>query len=459
MCETSVAPKSAMVSITPELVRALKSTIDSYTSKPNGLPGVVYKIINKDGTTVFEHASGLRGLETDKPMTLDTVFSIASCTKLITAIAAMQLVEQGKLDLDSERQVDQLAPELRDVKVLDGGPDGKLQLVEKKTKITLRMLLTHTAGFSYSFANPKLKKWYDPIGIFESDESTIFGQPLVNQPGEKFEYGVNMDWAGRLVERVSGLSLDEYCQKFIMKPLRLSETTYFPSQDMKERLAFIHERKENGNIQVSQHGHLFRQSLLASTPEEIKATVNSGGGGMFSTVPGYCEILATLLNHGTHPKTGTQILKRSTVDEMLKNQLPDLPDFARNLSPPAKPYYVNGAPEMYPQQGNPPQGWGLSFFKLLEAGPTGRSTGSVFWSGLFNLIWWVDFERGIAGMIASQILPFGGKSLKHSCQSSGHDICSFVKEADTVIKSVTDPDLFMCQAEVEAAVYAEIAKA
>ena len=178
------------------------------------------------------------------------------------------------------------------------------------------MLLTQCeAGFGYSFSNVKLKKWYDPEGILEdtNEESDIFGQPLVNQPGEKWEYGVNIDWAGRLVERASGLSLDEYFQKFIFAPLGMSRTSFFPSTEMKKKLAYLHQRAPDGHIEVREHGHVLRRPLMASTPEKIKATVNSGGAGIFGTPSEYCEIIAMLLNHGTHPKTGQQILKQDTV--------------------------------------------------------------------------------------------------------------------------------------------------
>lgn len=137
-----------MASITPDTVNGLKATIDSYISKPNGIPGMVCSFINKDGDTVFEYAAGKRGIGSAEPMTTDTLFWIASCTKLITAVAAMQLVEQHKVDLDNGQQTEDILHELKSIKVIEEMADGKLRLVDKKRQITLRMLLSHT-GMSH----------------------------------------------------------------------------------------------------------------------------------------------------------------------------------------------------------------------------------------------------------------------------------------------------------------------
>lgn len=140
-----------MGKISAEVVNELKARLDKVTSKPNNIPGLVFAAVDKSGDIIFEHASGKRGLGSEEPMTTDTVFWIASCTKMIVSIAVMQLVEQGKLALDDVELVEELAPELRDVKVLEEGPDGKLSLVDKKQGITLRMLLSHTGNTSNFF--------------------------------------------------------------------------------------------------------------------------------------------------------------------------------------------------------------------------------------------------------------------------------------------------------------------
>ncbi|KAJ4215071.1 hypothetical protein NW759_010100 [Fusarium solani] len=357
-----------------ETTTTLRETIDAYTQRPNGIPGLVYIVVDRDGRHVFAYVSGKRGSGQLEDMTLDTTFWIASCTKLVTTIAAMQLVESGKVRLDREEDIQLILPELSRISVVEEGADGALKLVDQR-KITLRMFLTHTAGFGYSFSNRKLKKWFEPVGIneFDDQDHDVYTQPLVNQPGSAWEYGIGIDWAGRLVERMSSLSLDDYCRLHIFEPLGIQRMTFFPTAEMKENLAYLHRRNEDGSIQLSEHGHLMRRPLLLSTPSQVQATSNSGGAEMFS------------------------------------NQIPQFPDFSRNQEPVCKPSLMNDDSELYPQPGNPPQGWGLSFFSLLQPDPTGRAAGTAWWSGLANLIWWADVETGIGGMLATQILPYGGK--------------------------------------------------
>lgn len=176
----------------------IKQSLDSVTSNSkSGVPGLVFASIDKNGEMLTQQASGRLGLDSDEPMTLDTVFWIASCTKMIAGIACMQLVEQGKLDLDDSQSLYKLCPELKEKKVIVDAGNGKkgkegLKLVEKEKEITLRMLLDHTAGFGYTFFNEKLRDWGRPIGYdeFTGDEKDVLEMPLVNQPGSRWEYGV-----------------------------------------------------------------------------------------------------------------------------------------------------------------------------------------------------------------------------------------------------------------------------
>ncbi|KAJ9643948.1 hypothetical protein H2201_008086 [Coniosporium apollinis] len=388
-----------------QATQAVQSSLDSVTGNPEtGIAGLVFVSVDKNGDTLAAAASGNRGLKSKEPMTLDTVFWIASCTKMITGIACMQLVEQGKLSLDDPSVVYKLAPELEKVQCLD--EQGKL--VDRKGDITLRMLLSHTAGFGYSFFNERLRDFGRPIGFdeFTGDAKDILKMPLVNQPGDRWEYGTNIDWAGILVERASGMKLNAYFQKNIFEPLGLKNISMFPNAEMKSQLATMHQRWGGGKLE--ERDHIFRRPLMAETEEEQDRIFNAGGAGCFAKPAEYCQILATLLNNGTHPKSGAQILKKETVDTMFENQIPQFPDFARQGIPAAKPDQTNPAPELFPQEGNPPQGWGLTFFlTTTELGMTGRAPNSAWWAGLANLFWWADREKGVAGMIASQVLPFG----------------------------------------------------
>ncbi|TVY38846.1 Acyltransferase [Lachnellula occidentalis] len=389
-----------MSKLSTSAVSGLRTTVDAACADPTSdIPGVVVVVVNKNGEEVFSHASGNRGVGSGEKMTLDNIFWMASCTKMITGIACMQLVEKGLLALDDSVQVEKLSPELRDVKVLTS--DGKL--VEKSKPITLRMLLNHTAGFGYAFFNEKLRDFSKPIGYDEfSGHSFDMLQPLVNQPGERWEYGINIDWAGVLVERVTGLSLNDYMQKNIMQPLGLKNISMFPSADMKSKLADMNFRNPNGKM--SEYDHILRRPLIVETEDEVKSCFNSGGAGCFAKPQEYAQILATLLNNGTSPLTGAQILKQVTVEEMFKNQIPNEPTFARYGVPDAKPWLTNPLPDLYPAGPGHEQGWGLTF--MLTGGPTGRSPGTANWAGLANLWWWCDREKGVAGIVCSQVLPF-----------------------------------------------------
>ncbi|MCJ1252361.1 hypothetical protein MMC24_000166 [Lignoscripta atroalba] len=389
-------------------VASIRESMDSVTADPNKIPGCVVAVVGKDGKPIFTHASGTRGVDTKEPMTMESIFWIASCTKMIGGIAAMQLVEQGKLALDDADMVEKICPELKDIKILKNVDDnGKPEFVDKKKGITLRMLLSHTAGFGYTFFDHNLRRWGLPIGC---DELSGYAQdvqrlPLVNEPGTKWQYGVGIDWAGNIVERVSGLSLNDYFQKHIFQPLGIKKINMFPDEQMKSKLAHMHAKYQDGTVHT--RDHLLRRPLLAPE-DEIKHIYNSAGAGCFARPLEYCEILATLLNDGESPTSGKRILKAETVQEMFTNQIPDFPDFGRQGIPAAKPDYSNPLPDLYPQPPEQAQGWGLTFMLTIHPGATGRGNNTGFWAGLPNLFWWCDREQGVAGIIATQILPFGG---------------------------------------------------
>ncbi|OAL05423.1 beta-lactamase/transpeptidase-like protein [Phaeosphaeriaceae sp. SRC1lsM3a] len=387
--------------LSADVLKNLKSTVDSACADPRSdIPGTSIVVVDRDGKEIFAHAAGKRGVNSSEDMTLDNVFWIASCTKMIAGIAVMQLVEQGKLHLDDGEELEKLLPELKNTKVL--GKDGKL--VEKNKKITLRMLLTHTAGFGYSFFNNELRDFSHPTGFdeFSGDIKDIL-QPLTFQPGERWQYGVNIDFAGLALERQTGMSLNDYCLKNIFEPLGLKTITMFPTEEMKEKLAFMHHRKQDGTLIA--RDHLLRKPLVVES-KGVKDVLNSAGAGAFSKPSDYAQIIATLLNDGTSPTTGKQILKKETVDLMFTNQLEQFPDFGRQGIPDAKPDLTNPLPDLYPVENNAPQGWGLTFM-IANGGPTGRSKTTGFWAGLPNCWWWCDREKGVGGIVCSQILPFG----------------------------------------------------
>jgi len=391
------------MSLDAQSLSRLRETVEeACADQKTGIPGATVVVIGKDGKELFAHSAGKQGVCSSSPMTLDNVFWIASSTKMLTGVACMQLVEQGILNLDDGAQTESLCPELKDIKVLR--PDGKME--DKKTAITLRMLLTHTAGFGYSFFNERLRDWALPAGLDEfSGRFEDMKSPLLFQPGEGWEYGAGIDWAGICVERATKLSLNAYLQKNVLGPLGLKNMNMIPGKEMREKLAHMHSREKDGVLRP--RDHLLRMPLVVDPDNEAEVgrIFNSGGAGMFAKPQEYAKVLAVLLNNGTCPATGVQVLRKETVDEMFRNQISSFPNYGRQRIPAAKPDLTNEIPELYPVPGNPPQGWGLTFM-LSNGGATGRSAGTGHWAGLANVWWWCDRENGVAGIVCTQILPF-----------------------------------------------------
>lgn len=176
------------MSLDVQMTAHIRNIIDKACGDQSfGIPGATVVVVGKDGSELFAHSAGKRGTGSKDAMTLDHIFWIASCTKMLVGVACMQLVEQGILNLDDEHATERLCPELKSLKVLR--PDGSFE--EKKHAITLRMLLTHTAGFGYTFFNERLRQWSYPVGVDEfSGRVEDMKSPLLFQPGESWEYGV-----------------------------------------------------------------------------------------------------------------------------------------------------------------------------------------------------------------------------------------------------------------------------
>ncbi|OJJ05771.1 hypothetical protein ASPVEDRAFT_199204 [Aspergillus versicolor CBS 583.65] len=387
--------------LTEQVTSHLRGVVDKACEDPSGIPGTTVVVVDKNGEELFAHSAGKRGAASKEPMTLDNIFWIASCTKMLVGVACMQLVEQGVLKLDDGAQTESLCPELKTFQVLQ--EDGSL--VDKNKAITLRMLLTHTAGFGYTFFNDRLREWSYPAGVDEfSGRIEDVKLPLLFQPGEGWEYGVGIDWAGIALERATGLKLNEYLQKNIFQPLGIKDMSMIPNEDMRQRMAYMNHRDGDGKLR--HRDHLLRAPLVVDLNKaEVDRVFNSGGAGMYAKPQDYCKILSVLLNDGTCPKTGTKLLNKSTVDDMFTNQIPQFPNYSRQGIAASKPDLTNAVPELYPVPGNPPQGWGLTFM-LSNGGGTGRSASTGHWAGLANLWWWADREKGVAGMVCTQILPF-----------------------------------------------------
>jgi CubicO group peptidase (beta-lactamase class C family) len=354
------------------------------------VPGVVAVAANSDGI-IYEGAFGKRDLAKGTDMTADSVFWIASMTKALTATAAMQLVEQGKLQLDEP--ISKVLPDLAAPQVLEGFDDkGEPKLRPAKRPITLRMLLTHTAGFTYDFWDAdtaRYNKYANVPGII-SCKNAALKTPLAFDPGDRWEYGINIDFAGKAVEAVSGQNLNVYLREHIFQPLGMKDTNFVLGPDQIARLVSMHARGPDGGLAPIEFG-------IPQEPEFFM-----GGGGLYGTGRDYLAFLQMLIHGGEF--NGARILRPETVAQMSKNNIGDI-NISRvvlkTTAPTATPDVDMG--QLFPGQDVK---WGLSFLINPQQGPAGRSGGSLTWAGLANTYFWVDPSKKVAGVILTQILPF-----------------------------------------------------
>jgi CubicO group peptidase (beta-lactamase class C family) len=339
----------------------------------------------RDGV-VYQAAFGRQALSDEAAMSTDTVFWIASMTKAITSAAAMQLVEQGKLALDNE--IANVLPELAAPQVLEGfDPSGQPRLRPARRSITLRHLLTHTTGLVYEIWNAEMGRYMETKAIpgIISCQNAALSLPLVFDPGEKWDYGINIDWVGKAVERVSGQILGDYFAEHLFEPIGMHDTGFRLAPEHRARLAGMHARSPDGTL----------APIEFEVPQEPEFQM--GGGGLYGTASDYLAFERVFLNEGR--ANGRSVLKPETVQLMAANAIGDL-----NVQPlkTVVPHLSNHA-EFFPGM---VKKWGLGFMISTEPLPDGRSAGSLAWAGLGNTYFWIDLDRGIAGVILTQLLPF-----------------------------------------------------
>lgn len=348
-------------------------------------PGVVAAVTSA-GETIYEGAAGSRVQGQPECVDADTVMWIASMTKPVVGVAAMQLVEQGRMALDEPAA--RIVPELGEFKVLAGwDADGQPVLRPPKTAITLRKLLTHSAGFVYDTWNPDMARYYKTMKLPRtgSGKHAAFRAPLAFDPGERWEYGINIDWAGQMVEAVSGMRLSQYVATHIAAPLGMASTAFRITPEMRSRMAKVHQRGTDGTLAVTAFE-------IEQDPE-----FDPGGGGLYSTARDYQRFMRMILNAGR--ANGNQILRPETVARMSQNAMGDL---RVRLLPTQSPALSEDA-EFFP---GTPKTWGLSFMINEATAPTGRSAGSLAWAGLANTFFWIDPQKKIGGLTMMQVLPF-----------------------------------------------------
>jgi CubicO group peptidase (beta-lactamase class C family) len=350
------------------------------------ITGAVAMTVNKAGVTAA-HVAGLRDPSGDSAMTLDTVFQLASMTKAITSVAAMQLVEHGDLSLDAP--LADLLPELANPQVITGfDADRKVQIRPAKRAVTLRHVLTHTSGFGYEFMSQTMVDARGPGGSPPPGTKAALLSPLLFDPGERWEYGISTDWVGLAVEAASGKRLDAYFDEAILGPLGMADTGFFVNEAQASRRAALQLRGEDGSFVP------FPVEIGGGPDVEIL----SAGGGLYGTGPDYMRFLRMILNGGT--LDGTKILKPETVIDMARNQIGTIRAGGMESINPM--FAIANDP--FPDQHS---GWGLGFLINPETGPNGRAAGSLAWAGIANTYYWIDPANDVAGLILMQFLPFG----------------------------------------------------
>ncbi|GJE03166.1 serine hydrolase domain-containing protein [Methylobacterium isbiliense] len=372
--------------MTQDLTQAADALLRQAVSASPGLPGVVALATDRRGT-LYAGAAGHRVQGEPAPMTPDTVLAIFSTTKAITATAALLLAEEGGLDLDAPART--YAPAIGELRVLEGfAEDGSPTLRAPRREITTRMLLLHTAGLGYDIFNADYARLARERGqpTVTTGTRAALMTPLLFDPGERWEYGSNIDWAGQVVEGITGQRLGAVMQERIFAPLGMTSTAFTMTPAMRARLARIHQRGQDGSLKP------LATFELPQDPE-----VQMGGHGLYSTADDYGRFIRLWLNDGAGEHG--RVLKPETVAMAAQNglgpmRIRPLPGVIKALSHDA---------EFFPGM---PKSWGLSFMINEEDAPTGRPAGSLAWAGLANLYFWIDRRTGVGGFWGTQIFPF-----------------------------------------------------
>lgn len=362
--------------------QALLQTVNRH----GGVPGVVAMATDRQGN-FYEGAAGSRELGKDAPMTTDSVFAIFSTTKALTATCLMQLVEEGRISLSDPAK--KYASEIGELQVLAGfDAAGQPQTRPPKRDITINDLMLHTSGLCYEFFSHDDLKYRAAKGIptvvscsFDSIRTV-----LLHDPGERWTYGVNLDWIGRIIETLRGKRLGEVMRERIFAPLEMHDTGFTMTDSMRARRVTIHDRAADGRLTPV-------PDLVLPQPPEM----DCGGHGLYATVGDYMKFIRMLLNDGAGP--AGRVLKAETVAMMARDGLGRLNCTGWTTSIPS----LSNSGEFFPGLD---KGWAYSFMTNREATPSGRPAGSLMWTGLANSYYWIDRQTGIGGYWASQILPF-----------------------------------------------------
>ena len=371
-----------------QTIKQAADTILNYSvNRAGGVPGVVAMATDRTAN-FYEGSAGKRALGNDQAMTLDSVMAIFSTTKALTGTCIMQLVEEGKIRLDDAAS--KYVPEIAELQVLDGfDAAGQPRTRPAKREITVNDLMLHISGLCYEFFSDDDLKYRTAKGIptVVSSSFASIRTVLLHEPGERWTYGPNIDWLGRIVEQQRGKRLGEVMAERVFGPLGMQDIGFMMSDSMKARLAVLHDRAQDGKLTPL-------PDLILPQPPEM----DMGGHGLYASVGEYMKFIRMFLNDGAGPNG--RVLKAETVEQMSKNGLPgNLTSGGWKTSIPS----LSNDGEFDP---GITKTWAYTFQRNEEPAATGRPAGSLSWAGLGNLFYWIDRKNGIGGFWGSQILPF-----------------------------------------------------
>jgi CubicO group peptidase (beta-lactamase class C family) len=354
----------------------VKASVQGQVDKRQIAGAVV--LVARHGKIGFWESFGKLDLRSGRPMPLDAIFRIYSMTKPITSVAALTLVEGGKIELDDP--VGKYLPELKELRVYAG----KDRTIKANRPATIRDLMRHTSGFTYGLPNGSpVDRLYIEHKVGEGTLAEIVGKlgslPLQDQPGTRFNYSVSTDVLGRVIEVVSGEPLDKFLSDRIFRPLDMRDTGFTIANESLERFVTAYIRDSNGVLHISDSP---ATSVYRKQPRLL-----SGGGGLLSTARDYCRFCQMLLNGGE--LNGTRLLRPETIIQMMSNQLPSA----------AMPLRLGG----FPLHG---YGFGLGVMIRLKGktGPT-RFDGEYSWSGSSNTYFWVAPKLERIVIVLQQVEP------------------------------------------------------
>ncbi len=369
---------------------SLKQTADTIlgytTGRFGGAPGVVAMATDRNGN-FYEGASGKRELGRDPPMTTDTVMALFSTTKALCGVTIMQLVEEGKIALGDPAK--KYVPEIAELGVLEGfDAAGQPKTRPPKRDITVNDLMLHTSGLCYEFFSADDLKYRTAKNIPTVVSCTFASirTVLLHEPGERWTYGCNIDWLGRIVEQQRGKRLGEVMKERIFEPLGMNDIGFTMSESMKARRATIHNRDADGKLTPL-------PDLALPQPPEM----DMGGHGLYGSIGDYMKFIRMVLNDGAGPNG--RVLQAETVQQMSLDGLGSLQSTGWSTSIPS----LSNDGEFFP---GVEKGWAYTFMTNREDAPSGRPAGSLMWAGLANTYYWIDRKNGVGGYWGSQILPF-----------------------------------------------------